>query len=206
MIKPTSRPHSAPGPCARAFTLIELLVVIAIIGILSSMMFVCIPAIMNKVKITRTENTAIHLRNAINSYFTEYRKYPYHSKPGDAATIRLVTDSTLMDALCASPSEIGKNGLNPRGIVFFSDRNAKPMGNGKFHSGMLIETNGSATLFDAWGEHFEVALDGDSNGRIATPEWDRNNASAEITESILVWSNGPDKEVDGEKDDNITSW
>jgi hypothetical protein len=71
---------------------------------------------------------------------------------------------------------------------------------------MRIDESGSATLYDAWGELYEVALDGDNNGRITTPEWDRNNSSSEITESILVWSNGPDKEVDSEKDDNITSW
>lgn len=203
---PSLKPKSLPGRCVRAFTLIELLVVISIIGLLASMMYASVPGIMKKVKKTRTENTAIHLRNAINSYFTEYRKFPYQSKPGDNATIRLVTDSELMDVLCASGSEVTNDGLNPRGIVFFSDRNAKPMGKGKFHSGMRIDENGSATLWDAWGEFYEVALDGDNNGRIATPEWDRNNSSSEITESILIWSNGPDKEVDGEKDDNITSW
>ena len=206
MIASSLKPKSPPGHFVRAFTLIELLVVISIIGLLASMMYASVPGIMNKVKRTRTENTAINLRNAINSYFTEYRKFPYHSNPRDNATIRLVTDSELMDGLCASPSEVTKGGLNPRGIVFFSDRNARPMGNGKFHSGMRIDESGSTTLYDAWGEFYEVALDGDNNGRIATPEWDRNNTSSEITQSILVWSNGPDKEIDGERDDNITGW
>jgi type II secretory pathway pseudopilin PulG len=95
--------------------------VISIIGLLSSMMYASVPGIMNKVKKTRTKNAAIHLRNAINAYFTEYRKFPFHSKPGDITTIRLVTDPELMDVLCASGSEVTNDGLNPREIVFFSD-------------------------------------------------------------------------------------
>lgn len=206
MINSPLKPTSLPRPKVRAFTLIELLVVIAIIGILSSMMFVGLPAIMNKVKITRTENTAHHLRNAINAYYTEYRKFPYHPKKGDEATVLFATDTELMDSLCASPSEVTKRGLNPRGIVFFTARNASPMGKGKFHNGVRIDEKGGASLYDTWGEFFEVAFDGDNNGRIATPTWDRDNSSSEITESILVWSKGPDMETEGKKNDNITSW
>ena len=206
MIASSLNPKSFPGRCARAFTLIEILVVISIIGILSSMMFSVVPGIMNKVKISKTESTAINLRNAINAYYTEYRKFPYHPKKGDKATISLLTNTELMNALCASPSEVIPGGLNPRGVVFFTGRNARAMGNGKSHNGILIDARGEASLYDIWGEYFEVALDGDNNGRIATPVWDRNNSSSEITESILVWSNGPDTVVEGTKNDNVTSW
>ncbi len=206
MIESRPNPASPPRPRVAAFTLIELLVVMSIIGILAGLMYPCALAVMRHVKKTRTENTAIHLRNAINAYYTEYRKFPYHAGKNDDATIRLASDTELMDALCASPSEVTQGGLNPRGIVFFTARNARPMGNGRFQNGVRIDEKGGASLYDTWGEYFEIALDGDNNGRIATPAWDRGNSSSEITESILVWSNGPDKEVEGGKDDNITSW
>jgi prepilin-type N-terminal cleavage/methylation domain-containing protein len=206
MINSPFKPLSLPRPHPRGFTLIEILVVISIIGILSSMMFSVVPGIMNRVKISKTESTAINLRNAINAYYTEYRKFPYHPKKGDKGTISLFTNTELMDALCASPSEVIPGGLNPRGIVFFTGRNARAMGNGKFHNGVLIDARGGASLYDIWGEYFEIALDGDNNGRITTPTWDLGNSSSEITESILVWSNGPDKVVEGTKNDNVTSW
>ncbi|MDF1737764.1 MAG: type II secretion system protein [Verrucomicrobiales bacterium] len=206
MIESRPNPTFQPRSRVAAFTLLELLVVISIIGILAGMLYPAALAVMAHVKKTRTENTAIHLRNAINAYYTEYRKFPCEAGKNDEATIHLVTDTELMDVLCASPSAVKQGGLNPRGIVFFTARNARPMGNGKYHNGLRIDESGGASLYDTWGEYFEVALDGDNNGRIATPEWDRDNSSSEITESILVWSKGPDTEVDGEKADNITSW
>ncbi len=189
----------------RGFNLLELLIVITIIGILASIMAPALTAVGRHVKNTRAKSTALDLTNAINTYFTEYRKLPYQASESDDAEISLNSDQTLMNVLCASPSEMEENGLSPRGIVFFTGGNAKPLGEGRFHSGLKIAEDGSVELFDPWGEYYRVILDGDSNGRIKKPSWDKTNSSYEIANSILVWSPGPDGE-DEEAKDNVKTW
>lgn len=197
-----SSSHSTTPP--RGFTLIELLVVIAIIAILSSMMFVGAASMMKKAKIARAENTALNLKNAINAYVTEYRKLP--TRKSSQTETELLSDETLMNVLCASPSETGEGGLSPRSVVFYSDRTAKPMGDGKYHSGIFIDADGNASLTDPWGEPYRVLLDTGNRGRLKKPAWDQSTGSYEISESILVWSTGPDGENESKANDNIKTW
>lgn len=196
---------SAPVPSRSAFTLMELLVVMAIIAILTALMIPGSRKVMENVKKNRAHHTAMNLKNAIHTYHTEYRRLPVSPSLAAEKEIHLVSNRELMDVLCASPAETGKNGLNTRKIVFFTDRTARPMGNGKYHSGVRIDSDGSAELYDPWGQNYYVVLDGDGNGRLKKPSWDEKTDSAEITDPIIIWSPGPDKES-AKGNDNVKTW
>jgi prepilin-type N-terminal cleavage/methylation domain-containing protein len=112
----------------KGFTLLELLVVIAIIGILAGLMFPAATGALRKAERTHAENTCYNLKNAISAYFTEYRKYPAKADANETEEIR--TNSDLMDILLGADSEAERGGLNPRRIAFYTDKAAKPLGDG----------------------------------------------------------------------------
>lgn len=194
-------PSNSPS---RAFTLIELLVVITIIGILAGLMFPAANGVMNKAERTHAENTAYNLKGAISAYFTEYRKYPVPSSQTEETT-EIRTDNTLMDILLGSDREKMSNGLNPRGIAFYTDKQAKPMGGGKYRKGITLDSEGGGELWDPWGEYYYVRMDLDYNNRTEKPTWDTSNDSTYIPETILIWSAGKDLDMTQVKD-NIKTW
>lgn len=150
-----------------------------------------------------TQNTAFNLKNAISAYYTEYRKYPVPGEPeGDTS---LQSDHALMDVLLGSDPEAEDDGLNPRRIAFFTGKQAKPMGKGKFRKGVHLEEGGRGELWDPWGNYYRVVLDTDHDNRVEKPEWDKTSDSAELPESILVWSAGPDGDFDTWQD-NVKTW
>jgi len=184
------------------FTLLELLVVIAIIGILAGLMFPATTGALRKAERTHAEHTANNLRNAISAYNTEYRKYPVDPSVTDESPMR--TDNQLMDVLLGADSEKEKGGLNPRGIAFFTDRAAKPLGGGKFRKGVTLQADGGGESWDPWGEYYYVVMDLDYNNRVEKPSWDVGDSSV-LPESILVWSAGKDLN-EADVKDNIKTW
>jgi len=185
----------------RGFTLLELLVVIAIIGILAGLMFPATSGALRRAEKAHAQNTAYNLKNAIAAYFTEYRKYPIDS---DSEETEIRSDRELMDVLLGSDGEGESGGLNPRRIAFYTGKQAKPMGGGKYRKGVTLEEDGGGELWDPWGEYYYVRLDLDYNNRVATPTWDNQVDAAFLPESILVWSTG--KEIQGDDSDNIKTW
>ncbi len=190
----------------RAFTLIELLVVIAIIGILAGLMFPAATGVLAKAERAHAENTAYNLKNAISAYFTEYRKYPVDPS-NSSETDEIRTDNRLMDILLGADSQkTGSGALNPRGIAFYTDKAAKPMGGGKYRKGITLQSDGGGELWDPWGEHYYVRMDLDYNNRTERPNWDQGGSKSEVLpESILVWSGGKDED-DSTPSDNIKTW
>lgn len=189
----------------RAFSLLELLVAIAIIAILAGILYPTSLAVMKQVKKARAENSASHLRNAISTYLVEYRKLPVSDSRLQEEDAEMTSGPELMNILCASPRETEPGARNPRGIVFYEDRVARPMGEGRFHSGLRYDSGDDITLYDPWGEPFRVVLDTDSNGRVSVPGWDSRNLGDQLVSGVLVWSAGPDGSDDAASD-NITSW
>ncbi|HRQ88467.1 MAG TPA: type II secretion system protein [Bacteroidia bacterium] len=188
----------------RAFTLLELLVVISIIGLLAGLMFPAATSVMNKAEKAHAETTAANLKGAISAYFTEYRKFPVESG-NDNETTEMRTDNKLMDILLGSDDQKKSGGLNPRGIAFFTDKAAKPMGNGKHRKGITLDSNGGGELWDPYGEYYYVRMDLDYNNRVEKPQWDQSNPATFLPETILIWSAGKDNDENTAKD-NIKTW
>ena len=186
----------------KGFTLLELLVVIAIIGILSGMMYSAATGALSKAERAHTETTAANLKTAISAYFTEYRKYPVKADVDESD--ELLTDSVLMDVLLGADSEKEKGGLNPRGIAFFTDKAAKPSGDGKYRKGVRLEADGGGELWDPYAKYYHVRLDLDYNNRTERPAWDSGDTEV-LPESILIWSSGKDGDEMTSKD-NIKTW
>jgi len=196
--------HSPPSrPTAAAFTLIELLVVIGIIGILAAIMFPAANGAMRRAAQAHAENTCYQLKNSISAYFTEYRKYPVAQGTTEGTVFR--TDNTLMDVLLGGDSEARQGGLNPRRIVFYTDKQARPLGGGEYARGVVLNSDGGGELWDPFGEHYYVVMDLDYNNRVSKPTWDISSASSVLPESILVWSSGPSKD-ENYAADNIKTW
>lgn len=188
------------------FTLLELLVVIAIIGILAGLMFPATTGALRKAERSHAENTAYNVKNAISAYFTEYRKYPAKADATETDEIR--TDSDLMDILLGADSEAQSGGLNPRRIAFYTDKAAKPMGDGKYRKGIRLESDGGGELWDPYGDYYFVRMDLDYNNRVERPMWDESggaSGSQFLPESILIWSAGKDNDENEDKD-NVKTW
>jgi len=150
------------------------------------------------------QNTAYNLKNAISAYFTEYRKYPVEGEP--AEDIQLQSDHVLMDILIGSDKAgEGPEATNLRRIAFYTGKQAKPMGEGKFRKGVVLNEGGGGELWDPWGNYYQVLLDTDFNNKVKKPVGDSTSASAELPESILVWSAGPDGDFDT-WEDNVKTW
>jgi hypothetical protein len=93
-----------------------------------------------------------------------------------------------MDVLFGSDTQKKPGGRNPRGIAFYIDRAAKPMGEGRFRRGVTLDENGDGELWDPWGNHYRLRLDTNGDGKIENPA----APGTQLPESIAVWSAGPD--------------
>lgn len=193
-------PSNQRSSASSGFTLLELLVVITIIGILAGLMFPATTGVLRNAKKAHAENDAYQLKNAISSYFTEYRKYP--AEPSAQESEEMRTDHDLMDILLGAENNRGEK-LNPRRIAFFTGKQAKPAGNGKWRKGITLESDGGGELWDPFAEMYYVRMDLDYNNRTAKPTWDDSVDSPYLPESILVWSTGEDLDLDV---DNVKTW
>jgi prepilin-type N-terminal cleavage/methylation domain-containing protein len=201
-MKSSHRKHSSRK--IQGFTLLELLVVIAIIAVLAGLMFPATSGALRKAETTHAQNSAYNLKNAISAYFTEYRKYPVDPSQNDDE-IEIRTDNELMDVLLGADSEAESGGLNPRRIAFYSGKQAKPMGGGKYRKGITLEDDGGGELWDPYGEYYYVRMDLDYNNRVPKPTWDESTDATNLPESILVWSAGKDNDESQAKD-NVKTW
>lgn len=195
-------PPNRSNPSQSGFTLIELLVVIAIIGILATLLFPAVTKIRQQTERTFAQNTAYNLKNAISTYYTEYRKYPVEADKDEGQAMR--TNHELMDVLLGADD----SDLNPRKIAFYTGKAAKPMGGGKYRKGITLDSDGGGELWDPWGEYYYVQMDLDYNNRVQKPQWDEKTEGDVLPESILVWSSGADMDESNDTGDgqNPRTW
>ena len=193
----------SPLPPRGGFTLIELLVVIVILGILAAIAIPGAQAILNRTKVSQATNESLQLKNAISSYYTEYRRYPTRDSGPEDASRPLLSDEPLMDILLASDAETAPGGLNTRRHVSLSHREAKPLGGGRFRGGIRLNDDGGGTFWDPWGNHYRVLMDLDHDGRVPAPGFVKS--ASYLPASIIVWSPGRD-ELDEDSGDNVTTW
>ncbi len=151
----------------------------------------------------RAENIALQVKSAISAYYIEYQRFPVHYNGAQEADF--LTDHTLMDVLIGSDKAAGENGLNPRRINFFAGRKAKPMGDGRYRSGIHLDAHGGGELWDPWGNYYHVRIDLDQSDTVGVeePHSNRSRADRMIPESVIVWSAGKDG-IEGTSDDAKT--
>ena len=174
----------------------ELLVVITIIAILAAMIFPVANGVLRKTRSTQAKNDAMQLRQAIETYFTEYRKFPVRSTGGASSDQTMLSDNTLMDVLMGADG----NQLNPRRISFFGGKKAKgdpPKG------GVVLSGTGGGKLYDPWGQPFVVTIDTNRNDRVTDPG---EGGGETIPQSVIVYSYGPDRVDDRGQKDDVTTW
>lgn len=204
-MKKSSYPTQKPSHSA--FTLLELLVVIAIIGLLAGMLSTAATGVMRRAEKTGAQNTALNLKTAISTYFTEYRKYPVD--PNTDESQEIFSDEEIMDVLLGADNEQGTK-LNPRKIVFFTGSSAKKGGQGpgddsEYRKGVRLNSDGGGFLVDPYNNYYRIALDLDYNNRIQKPSWDTSTDVEMLPQTILIWSKGRDDNENNIKD-NIKTW
>lgn len=187
----------------RAFTLIELVVVILIIAVLAGLSFPVYQSIQNSAKKTQAKNDVTQIVTAVNSFYTEYGRYPII---GGATTDAGATfgqgasnSKALFDELRGKTTTI-----NTRQVVFISppeDTNQdSPKGkigkDGQFH--------------DPWSTPYIIRMDADYDNQITPNPYGADNGAGPdpLRQGVIVWSLGKDLTI-GTKytgSDDVISW
>jgi prepilin-type N-terminal cleavage/methylation domain-containing protein len=194
------------------FTLIELLIVITIIAVLMGLLFPAFRGVQDQARKTQAKNDLAQIVTAVNSYYTEYGKYPLVTQGNDAA---FKTDnSDVVNALRAVA--IGANAsdaLNPRKIVFFSPPDVKDSSNPR------AGVTPTGFYYDPWGKNtanpeagvYHIAMDGDYDNRMTNP-YSANAGSDPLRQGVIAWSLGADgaggngNRKSGAATDDVISW
>ena len=190
-----------------AFTLIELLIVITIIAIWLGLLFPAFRGIQNQAKRTQTKNDLTQIVTAVNSFYTEYGKYPLSTSsdttfgPGGSPA----TNETLLNALRGLDAT-----LNPRQIVFISPPDVKDKSNPR--SGIGIDTSNAGQYFDPWGKNYVTRIDGDYDNQVDNPYSANAGSAPKLRSGVIAWSLGKDgtggsgDKKSASSDDDVTSW
>jgi len=197
----------------RAFTLIELLVVIAIIIILAGLLFAGLRGAQEQARRTQAKNDLTQIVTAVNSFYTEYGKYPvpsgtiadYIYGPGGSAA-----NNALFDELRAVT-----NTLNTRRIVFISPPDVKDPANPRSGIGTAAATIGQ--FFDPWGTPYAIEIDGNYDNQILVNPYALNAGATPLRIGVIAWSFGSDTQSQsvpgpaadkkvGTNDDDVISW
>ena len=206
-----------PATRHRAFTLIELLVVIAIIAILVGLLFPAFKAVQTQARQTQAKNDLTQIVNAVNSFYTEYGKYPMSQTadttfgPGGAPA----TNETLFTELRGCTANAGScpaaATINTRQIVFISPPDVKDGTNPR--SGIGTATANKGRYFDPWGNNYTIRIDGDYNNQVANP-YTTNAGANPLQIGVVALSLGSDQsggvgsadKNSGTAADDVISW
>ena len=204
-----------PATRIRAFTLIELLVVIAIIAILVGLLFPAFKAVQTQARQTQAKNDLTQIVNAVNSFYTEYGKYPLVA--GDATYgSTTIPNNDLFYALRAVSAGANLNNVaNPRQIVFINPPYVKTAANPR--SGIATQAttiNGISVAIgdyvDPWGTPYNVGIDGGYDNLLANPYTANTGAGpSPLVIGVIAWSRGSDQTqgtTNFSASDDVISW
>lgn len=144
-----------------AFTLIELLVVISIIAILASLAFTSAQSAMLAAKRVQAKNDMIQIAGAVQSYYTEYGRYPIASSVTIDVSYYNTNDqiiSVLRYKTSPNMPQASLDALNQRQIKFLEPKVVA------FTKACVNTTSG--IWYDPWGAPFMIFIDGDYSGDI----------------------------------------
>jgi len=181
-----------------AFSLVELLVVLVIVATLASVGFAVMTSVIVKAKMVSAQSGAVGLENALKHYVVDYGSFPAQLRAAGEEKEGVAADVYLMDIL------LGINTIeNPRAIRYYDGKGASNSGKGV---GILFDEgnqDSSGTLVDTFGGAYRVIVDSDGDGRVPNP--DPDGKQQWLWQGVLVFSAGPDGDLET-WDDNIRSW
>ncbi|WP_395750331.1 prepilin-type N-terminal cleavage/methylation domain-containing protein [Prosthecobacter sp.] len=193
-----------------AFTLIEILITITIVAILASLTVAGISHAMTTANNLKVRTVVMELKNGIESYYTDYNRYPVSSNFAGANGEdgpELLTDgsSPVVDALMGiPPASSGTPDLNPKRTPF---ANFVPA-NGDRHG--LVGTARPYKLNDMYGRPYHILLDTNGDNQVKNPDAANTdpkisqNQAAHLVMKVAVYSSGKDQTP--LTSDDITSW
>ena len=205
----TIRPVRPPATRIRAFTLIELLVVIAIIAILVGLLFPAFKAVQTQARQTQAKNDLTQIVNAVNSFYTEYGKYPIATNDNTIGPDNSGLMYTLRaDSTNANSNPNVNNTTNPRVIVFINPPYVKNDTVGQRRSG-VSPTDGR--YYDPWGSPYRIVIDGDYSNTINPNPYTANTGAGPtpLNIGVIAWSWGPDQTqgtTNFSASDDVISW
>jgi prepilin-type N-terminal cleavage/methylation domain-containing protein len=207
----------SPAPPARGFTLIELLVVIAIIAILAAILVPTLAHAKTVAKRNVAKVEMLSLAAAIQQYETEYKRMPVSRNAqicaSDNEDCKDFTYGTTAVTTYGNPKYQASNAellailrgvdreRNPRNIVFYEPHiSASDIGPGLDKNGLLR---------DPWGNPYIISLDMDDDGKTLDGYYGyvRKSGSGldpEINVTVMVWSFGPDGQIEDKDRDGVT--
>jgi prepilin-type N-terminal cleavage/methylation domain-containing protein len=208
-----------PPRRTRAFTLIELLVVIGIIAILVGLLFPAFKAVQNQARGTQAKNDLTQIVNAVNSFYTDYGRYPVAAAANDTCvnwtvgpcgSQQHISSDALFNELraCTATDTTSCSAaatVNTRQIVYISPPSVKDPNNPKSGIGTGATSINRGRFFDPWGSPYNVVVDSAYNNNCVNIYGNQTVGGAgvdPIPQGVVAWSNGPDLQV-GTNSDNI---
>src|SRR6266436_6876486 len=173
-----------------AFTLIELLTVMVVAAILFGIAFPAYISVMERARKTEAQNSEQQIVTAVNSYYTEYGKYPLVTADTVITGTSTPSSADLFYTLRAIASGANAGDVaNPRKIVFIQPRTSKLSNPAK--SGIGSTGAELGVWFDPWGSPYNVAIDGNYNNQVANPYGGAGGAGSDpINQGVIVWAFG----------------
>ena len=173
-----------------------MLVVIGMIAALAGISFPVYRSIQKKVDEQQIRMVMSSLERAVENFETEYNFMPYvgNTYPqadisqsenyglGSGGTAENDAFITVLAGAKSTPANFKK--------IKFLELNGPTGTAGNYRDGLLIKNDGSAELYNRWGNRYEVfSLDIDNDGKI----WSHMDWNVEITgKKILITCYGPD--------------
>lgn len=183
--------RTAPHRLPAAFTLVELLVVIAIIVILMGLLLAAVPAVKEAARKAEARNTVNMVVTAVNSYYTEYARFPPTEDPnqqsgaaaaavedvvvGDSKAGATIPNNFVFYTLRNIPKGVNDSySCNPRKVVFYDGKSANVNSAGRARNGFYDKTSTGGVppateescLYDPWGNQYCIVFDANGDDRI----------------------------------------